>query len=196
MALSIIFAIVTTIVSISKYQPDIIDPIAGVKQFYFRTYIISMLSLLIIWLIFYAFKKSVRYIVELLSIFLVFSFILLFVFAGMRVHYDKQYNEAYFKYEYKNLNGEQQDIPTEKKVEILPGIFNIIEETKEEHYISECMTAYEVFQTRSYVLMGTHVGINLIIWGFLYKEVRRLLKEKKIREHDNVIFDEEQNVKY
>lgn len=110
----------------------------------------------------------------------------------IKLDLDSTYIEEKFEEIYTSLDIDEN---TSNNKKIYVGIDGMGIKTQKEYYIDECVKLYTMFKIKTYVLMGLHLALNILIVYRLFKEIKNKDQREKVRKDDLVLFDEEENVK-
>ena len=68
--------------------------------------------------------------------------------------------------------------------------------SEKEYYIDECVKAYNIFSIRMYGIIGLNVLLIILLIYQIPKVSRIQEKRDKLSKDDEILFDEEENVKF
>ena len=188
------FIIVTVgiIAYLTSYKSTIVDPIENTKVTFMNIYSIILLILLSATVIVSFFSKTKEALEKKLIVLLIISLISMLTLGIIKLDLDSTYIKEKFEEIYSSLNI-NENVSNDKKIYV--GIDGMGVKTQKEYYIDECVKLYSMFKIKTYVLMGLHLALNILIVYRLFKELNNKEKREKIRKDDLVLFDEEENVK-
>lgn len=194
MQMIVTFIIVTVgiIAYLTNYKSTIVDPIENIKVTFMNIYSIILLSLMGVTVLVSFFSKTKETLEKKLIIILIISLISMLVLGIFKLDLDSTYIEEKFEKIYSSLNIDE-NVSNDKKIYV--GIDGMGVKTQKEYYIDECVKLYTMFKIKTYVLMGLHLALNIIIVYRLFKEINNKDKRERVRKDDLVLFDEEENVK-
>ena len=188
-----IFLIIVYILYKATYKSvDIEDPIVDVKNKYIHYYLIVIGFISIFFLIVNIIVKNKRRLMIVLSIIMFFSLISTMIFIGIRIKYDSTYIEEKFETIYIEKYGE--DNPNTNTIYEI-GFKGLIEKTKKEHYVDECMKLYNAFKIKTIGLFSIQIVIIVLIVYEIVRLSRINVNLEKINKDDIIVYDEEENVK-
>ncbi len=194
MIATIIIFLIAGVTLLATYTPSVIDPIEGTKKAVFNTYIIIVLLLVAFTLLANYFSKDKNALIKRLIALLATSLITALVFLGIKVNLDSTYTKNKFEQIYIQENGEQT---TDTKTRInIGGLTGIQLKTEKDYYVDECVKAYKIFSIRMYIV----IGINIFLIILLIYQISKVSQIQETRDRMNkdeeVLFDEEENVKF
>ncbi len=180
--------VIYNIYKIITYKSVIIDPIAYEKKQYLWTYMTVFLVLgLIIAIVKIPLKKWSKYLKALACCALV-SMIALIVMFSIRLKMDGTYNKNYFKTAYQNLC--ERNLIEKKSTSLN------LNDLDEVGCIYEFLSAYDNFKTKTNIMFAMHLFINMLLIGKIIKENQRINGLKNVHRADDILFDEEKNVRF
>ena len=138
----------------------------------------------IVYVIFYTkvVKKNNFTLVKVLTVLTIVSSITLLVIFGIRLKLDASYYKCAF-----------QQIETGNLFK--PDTEEIIANA-EEYYHIEYDMFYDIFKLKSSIMLGIHLLYNTVLIANVSKLIKIKRKQDKIRVSDEVLFDEEENIKF
>ena len=193
MIVTIIIFITAGITFLSTYKPSIIDPIENTKKILINTYILITLALLVLTILANYFSKDKNALIKRLIVILSLSVITILVFLGIKANMDSTYTKNKFEQIY-NQEYSEQNSDSESKIVVSIGEINI--KTEKEYYIDECVKAYNIFSIRMYGIIGLNVLLIILLIYQIPKVSRIQEKRDKLSKDDEILFDEEENVKF
>lgn len=174
------------------YKPTLVDPIQTIKSAYMISMFIAMSISLSLMLISGCVSKSKETLLLFLKIVLALSIMAILIFIIVRCSLDSTYNEAKFAEIYSEMDFSEEDT-SKKHVSI--GITGVKLSEHKELFIAENVKAYSYFKLKTFLGMTLYV----VIAGFDFYLISCLIRIQKQREDmnrdDNILFDEEENVK-
>lgn len=194
MIATIIIAITAFISFLITYQSQVIDPIEGLKKSFINTYLIILGIILLSNFIIHFISKTEKILIKRLAIILLISIISLLVFFCIRINLDKKYTEEKFEQIYLEINQAKQI--SEEKNKISLSLKDMGLKTEKEFYVLECKKSYNVFITRTYIILGLHLLLNFLLLYQISKLNKKFNKKERLNKDDLILFDEEQNIKY
>lgn len=188
--INIVLILIILATFIFTYESTIIDPIEDIKEIYLTTYLYMMMFLItIIALINFITKKNETY--TLLLVFtLIWSIIIMICFVYIKISWDKIYIDEVFEQFYDEL--EEKDLNSNNTY---ISIGNMSAQDEKKYYISECNLLYENFKIKTIIILVAHFVINLIIVYQIIRMYKNIEKQERLKKDDNVLFDDEENIK-
>ena len=188
----IIFA-VAGITFLTTYKPSVVDPLENTKRIIMNTYIIIILTLVVITILGNYFSKDKNVLIKRLIAILSISIITILVFFGIKANLDSTYTENKFEQIYIQENGENTS-DTKSKLDI--GLAGVQMKTEKEYYIDECVKAYNIFYIRMYGIVALNVLLIFLLIYQITKVSKIQEKRDRISKDDAILFDEEENIKF
>ena len=193
MIVTFIIIIVGIITYLTSYQSTIVDQIENIKMYFINIYSIILLILVSATIIVSFFSKTKESLEKKLIVILIISLISMLTLGIIKLNLDSTYTKEKFEEIYSTLNIDEA-ISNDKKIYV--GIDGIGTKTEKEYYIDECVKLYNIFKTKTYVLVGIHLALNVLIVYRVFMELKNREQREKVMKDDIVLFDEEENVKY
>lgn len=193
MIVTIIIFVTAGITFLSTYKPSIIDPIENTKRILINTYILITLALLVLTILANYFSKDKNALIKRLIVILSLSVITILVFFGIKANMDSTYTKNKFEQIY-NQEYSGQTSNSESKIVVSIGEIKI--KSEKEYYIDECVKAYNIFSIRMYGIIGLNVLLIILLIYQIPKVSRIQEKRDKLSKDDEILFDEEENVKF
>lgn len=193
MIVTIIIFTTAGITFLSTYKPSIIDPIESTKKILINTYIIITLALLVLTILANYFSKDKNALIKRLIVILSLSVITILVFFRIKANMDSTYTKNKFEQIY-NQEYSGQTSNSESKIVVSIGEIKI--KSEKEYYIDECVKAYNIFSIRMYGIIGLNVLLIILLIYQIPKVSRIQEKRDKLSKDDEILFDEEENVKF
>jgi len=192
-ATTLIILITAAITYIVTYKSTIIDPIESVKKLFLNMHFIITAVLLGTTVIINLTSKSEEILFKRLMIIFVISIITMMVFLGIKLDLDTTYTREQFEQLYAEQNiGEEYS--SKSKMDI--GITGMGIKSEKEYYIDECMELYNIFKVKTYVTLGLHLLLNILLLFQIVRIKKIHNKKMRINKDDLILFDEEQNIRY
>lgn len=177
------------------YEVNFNDPISKLKEtFTTAQMIIIAISTIAVFLITFL-AKSKEKLIKGLKIIGIISLIAVFICLGIKLYLDNKYNKEMFEkfYEtYENPEGKENN--TSKQV--ITGLAKIETLDEKEAYVKNSEKAYTNFKVKTTVFIVTQILIVLLIFYLIHRLSVVERKKEKLYRADDVLFDDEQNVKY
>lgn len=193
MIVTIIIFVTAGITFLSTYKPSIIDPIESTKKILINTYIVITLVLLVLTILANYFSKDKNALIKRLIVILLLSVITILVFLGIKANMNSTYTKNKFEQIY-NQEYSEQNSDSESKIVVSIGEIKI--KSEKEYYIDECVKAYNIFSIRMYGIIGLNVLLIILLIYQIPKVSRIQEKRDKLSKDDEILFDEEENVKF
>ena len=193
MIVTIIIFVTAGITFLYTYKPSIIDPIESTKKILINTYIVITLALLVLTILANYFSKDKNALIKRLIVILSLSVITILVFLGIKANMDSTYTKNKFEQIY-NQEYSEQNSDSESKIVVSIGEIKI--KSEKEYYIDECVKAYNIFSIRMYGIIGLNVLLIILLIYQIPKVSRIQEKRDKLSKDDEILFDEEENVKF
>lgn len=193
MIVTIIIFVTAGITFLSTYKPSIIDPIENTKRILINTYIVITLALLVLTILANYFSKDKNALIKRLIVILLLSVITILVFFGIKANMNSTYTKNKFEQIY-NQEYSEQNSDSESKIVVSIGEIKI--KSEKEYYIDECVKAYNIFSIRMYGIIGLNVLLIILLIYQIPKVSRIQEKRDKLSKDDEILFDEEENVKF
>lgn len=193
MIVTIIIFVTAGITFLYTYKPSIIDPIESTKKILINTYILITLALLVLTILANYFSKDKNALIKRLIVILLLSVITILVFFGIKANMDSTYTKNKFEQIY-NQEYSEQNSDSESKIVVSIGEIKI--KSEKEYYIDECVKAYNIFSIRMYGIIGLNVLLIILLIYQIPKVSRIQEKRDKLSKDDEILFDEEENVKF
>lgn len=167
-----------------SYKPIIIDPLENTKNLLLSLHLVLIMIISIAYYTFYikAVKKNEFSFVKVLVILTIVSVVALLILVGIRLELDSSYLKIGF---------EQMKTGNLFKKNIEGVISN-----REEYYHLEYLMFYDIFKLKSSIMFGIHLLLNIVLIAKTSKLTKMKRKQDKIKKSDDVLFDEEENIKF
>ena len=193
MIVTIIIFTTAGITFLYTYKPSIIDPIESTKKILINTYIIITLALLVLTILANYFSKDKNALIKRLIVILLLSVITILVFLGIKANMNSTYTKNKCEQIY-NQEYSEQNSDSESKIVVSIGEIKI--KSEKEYYIDECVKAYNIFSIRMYGIIGLNVLLIILLIYQIPKVSRIQEKRDKLSKDDEILLDEEENVKF
>ena len=169
---------------IFSYKPIIIDPLENTKNLLLFLHLVLIMVISIVYYTFYikVVKKNEFSLVKVLVILTIVSVVALLILVGIRLELDSSYLKIGF---------EQMKTGNLFKKNIEGVISN-----REEYYHSEYLMVYDIFKLKSSIMFGIQLLLNILLIFKTSKLTKKKRKQDKVKESDDVLFDEEENIKF
>ena len=191
--IAILIIILTAVaVYLFAYQTSFEDPLATVKSNLLTAQLIMLgVTIVATALVTFLTKSSKENLIINLKIVATLSILVVLILFGVKIHIDSQYNnESIFEEFYEQR---KEDIGDLNKLNISSSGMKILD--AKEAYIQESKSAYTNFTVKTYFYIV--INILLIILIFYLAHRLSVIEQKKdeVTKNDEVLFDEEENVK-
>ena len=193
MITAIIIFTIAGVTFLATYKPSVVDPIEDTKRIIINTYIIVTLSLVVLTLLANYFSKDKNALIKRLIAILSLSIITIVVFWGIKANMDSTYTKSKFEQIYTQEYGEQKS-DTKNKIDI--GLTGMQIKTEKEYYIDECAEAYSIFGIRIYAIIALNILLIILLIYQISKVSQIQEKRDRLSKDDEILFDEEENVKF
>lgn len=190
----LIILLTVAAVYLFAYQVSFEDPIATIKNNFLTVQLISIgISLVATGLVTFL-AKSKETLIRNLRIVAIVSILIIVVFLGIKLYINSQYNEDTFgefyeKYEQPNSNEKNLN-------KISFGLSGIKVSSLKEAYIDESVDAYTNFSVKTMFYMIIHILVVIVIFYLSYRLSSIERKKEKISKDDEILYDEEENIKF
>ena len=191
--MTLIIFIVGIITYLKNYKSTIVDPIENTKKIFINSHLIAIAILLVITFVINLLSKKQKTFFRNIVFICITSLIIMFTFLCIKLNLDMTYTKNKFKEIYIEQNGNEMSV---KKTKVDVGLSGVNFKTEKEYYADECMKLYNIFKLKSYSTIGLHLLLNLLLIYQVIKEVKINMKKEKVNMDDEILFDDEQNVKY
>ena len=114
------------------------------------------------------------------------------VFLGVKINLDSTYTENKFEEFYIEQNTNEI---TNKKSKLDIGMSSMSIKTEKEYYVDECMNLYNIFKIKSYIILGLHLLLNILLIYQILRVQKIQNKKEKLDKDELILFDEEENIK-
>ena len=176
------------------YQTTYNDPIAETKQGFITAQLVAIgISIIGAVLATFFTRSSKENLITNLKLIAILSIIMVVFFMGIKLCMDNQYNANTFEQYYEQYEAPNEEKNTKKLSFELSGI-KILE--AKEAYIQESLNAYKHFSIKVTLYMIIHIAVAGVIF-YLAKRLSKVEENKQeLEQVDEILFDEEENVKY
>ena len=192
MIVTFIIIIVAGIVFLTTYKSSINDPIEDIKNIIVNLHMGIMLGLIIITFLASYFSKNKKSLVQRLFVILLITIISLITFFGTKIVLNSTYNKSKFEQIYEEQYVTENS-DNNKKVDISFTYVKI--KTEKEYFVDECMKMYNIFNIKTYGIIGLNILLMILLLYQVAKVSNIQYKEEQLLKDDEVLFDEEENVK-
>lgn len=190
----LLMLIIASATYLFTYKVRFEDPIATVKSNFLTAQLISIItSMGLIAVVTFFTKSSKEKLIRNLKIISIICSVAIIVFLGIKISMDKKYNKnvfAEFYEKYEKVNN------TKNASKIKVGITGVEILNSKESYIEDSTKAYNVFTVKTVLYMVLQVLIVILTIYLSYRLTNIEIKKERLAKDDEVLYDEEQNVKY
>lgn len=173
----------------------VIDPIKSIKDTFIHSQFIAIsISTVSICVLCFALKDKQK-LIKSLKIVFILSLIAIIVFLVIRIRLDSIYTENKFAQLYEISNNDKNK-ETDSKIHISVNLNGIKIVNEKENFITENIKAYNYFKTKTFletIIYLIVISFNLI---FIMRITNKKDKLEKLNSNFDILFDNEQNVKY
>lgn len=190
------FFLIVAIIMILTYKPTLGDFIANTKNIYLYAELIAVIVILCLTAIVSLFSNTKEKLIKNLTRILVITIAIIVAFIGAKIYLNKKYTKEEFNqiYEEKITNKKQENIYT---FNFSVNASSLIEQKSErEIFIEQSLKAYKYFSIKANLLIIVILSI-LILEVYMIAKVSKQIKiEDRLDKDDNILEDDEINVKY
>lgn len=198
MIMFFLLLIVSFIYFITTKKAGVVDTIEDVKSIYINAYLISMVVIFVLTAIAYAGKKAAKRALRICIVLLI-SVITMCTFFFIRCNFDSKYNAVYFDEIYQSEHPEEQNTKKDsfysKKI-IDVKLTGAELKTEKEYYTSENLDMYNIFKIKTYIILGAHLIINILLFLQIIKISKMDDRREQLEKDDAIVYDPEQNVHF
>lgn len=191
---SLIIILTALAVYLFAYPIAFEDPIATMKN-NFLTYqlVIIGVSIIATGLTTFCIRSSKEKMIKSLRIIATISIVMILISFGIKIHIDKKYNSKNaFEQLYEQY--EQGNNKQSSKVYLKLSGFKVLD--PKDTYVEECINAYTNFSIKAILYMIIHLLTVVVIFYLSYRLSTIERKREKLTKDDEILYDEEENVKY
>ena len=194
----LIVAITAFAVYLYSYKVLFYDPIASVKSTYLTAQIICLIISVALTGFATFFSKSKENLIANLRIIATLSILMVIILFVVKFDMNNKYNEKTFSEFYDTYESPNYSEKSIKDISIRLSGMKILntEEDYKQIYIEDSINAYMNFKIKTMIFLIAH--ILLIILMFYLSHRLSYIEEKKqqLSKNDEILYDEEENVKY
>ena len=138
-------------------------------------------------------KSSKDNLILILRLIAIASVLIIVVLFGVKIYIDGQYKndsvfaEFYQQYEKENDSGN-------KKLTV--GLSGMKLQTEQQAYIESSMNSYNIFSIKSIIYMVLYIFLAMLIFYLAHRLAVIEDKKDEVTKNDDVLFDDEENVKF
>ncbi len=185
----LMFAIIAFVAFFYSYKVNFIDRIADIKNMFLTFQLICVLVSIGLLILFSCISKSRDSLIRNIIFVTIISILALMIQGGIKIFLDNKYNEQEFANMY-----EQYEANSEDENKRVVGVFTGIKTVKEA-YIQENVTAYLNFKVKTVTYIVIYILEILIMCYLIYRLKKHDNAKDKLEKDDEVLYDEEENVK-
>ena len=179
---------------IFAYKIEFNDPIESVKSSYLTAQMILIgITILATVLVTIMTKSSKDNLILNLRLIATVSILIIAILFGVKVYLDSQYkSEAVFAEFYEQY--EKEDEEDSEKITL--GLSGVKLQTSQETYIENSMESYNIFSIKSMIYMVIYILLIALIFYLAHRLAVIEDKKDEVTKNDDVLFDDEENVKF
>lgn len=177
------------------YKVSFEDPIAKIKSSFLNAQIIAIVTSIMSTAIATILTKSKESLIKTLRIISIISFIMIVVLLGVDININSSYNEQVFSefYEEYEAPNENKEKKNSKKINV--GVSGVKILNQKEDYIEKSMNALTNFKVKTIFYMIIHIGLTFVIVYLSFRLQFFEEKRDRLSKDDNILYDEEENIK-
>ena len=183
--------LIAVAVYLFAYQITFDDPIAEIKETFLNFQLISILATVILAALITILSKQKETIIKVLKLVGILSLLIVFIHLGLKIYLDSQYSEETFGEFYEIY--EQGDTNSKRVTVGLSGIQYLDDK---EAYIEDSVNAYTNFKIKTILYMVIYFITICIIFYLAHRLENMEDKKEELHKDDDVLFDEEENIKF
>ena len=176
------------------YSMGYYDPIESVKSNYLPAQMVLIgLTILATVLVTIFTKSSKDNLILILRLIAIASVLIIVVLFGVKIYIDGQYkNESIFAEFYQQY--EKENDSGNKKLTV--GLSGMKLQTEQQAYIESSMNSYNIFSIKSVIYMVLYIFLAMLIFYLAHRLAVIEDKKDEVTKNDDVLFDDEENVKF
>ncbi len=179
---------------IFAYKIEFNDPIASVKSNYLLAQIILIgITILVTVLVTIMTKSNKDNLILNLRLIATVSILIIAILLGVKVYIDGQYKseEVYAEF-YEQYEKENDDDSKHMTLSLTGAKY----QTSQETYIENSVDSYNIFTIKSIIYMVLHILLVVLIFYLAHRLAVIEDKKDEVTKNDDVLFDDEENVKF
>lgn len=176
------------------YSMGYYDPIESVKNNYLTAQMVLIgVTILATVLVTIFTKSSKDNLILILRLIAIASVLIIVVLFGVKKYIDGQYkNESVFAEFYQQY--EKENDSGNKKLTV--GLSGMKLQTEQQAYIESSMNSYNIFSIKSVIYMVLYIFLAMLIFYLAHRLAVIEDKKDEVTKNDDVLFDDEENVKF
>lgn len=179
------------------YKVSFEDPIATMKSNLLTAQLISIgISLVATGLITFFTKSSKEKLIRNLRIVAIVSMAIIAVFLVIKLNLDSKYNETIFGEFYEQYEQSNDKDKNSNKISFGLSLSGIKISSLKEAYIDESVNAYTNFSVKTMLFMVIHILVVIILFYLSYRLSAIERKKERLAKDDEILYDEEENIKF
>ena len=188
---SLLMILTIAVLFLVTYKPGVTDPAEGEKSAVMVTYLVFILALVILNTIIGSISEDKKTLGKRLITIFAVSMIGMITFFGIKLNLDSKYTSQKFEQIYVQ---EKNNVNSKEMIKI--GLTGVERKTEKQFYVDECMAAYNVFNARFYILLSINILFEMLLIYQMIKVFKIQEKYEQLKKDDEVLFDEEENIKF
>lgn len=177
-----------------SYNPNFNDQIADLKNNFLTFQLICIVASIALLILFTFISKSKESLIRNLKFVAILSIVAIICQVGIKISLDSNYNKETFANMYDQY--ESQGAEKDNKQQVVVGIFSGVQISSVKNtYIQNCLTAYTTFKIKTILYIGLYVLIVFFMFYLIHRIKTIEDKKDKLEKDDNVVYDDEENVK-
>lgn len=177
-----------------SYNPNFNDQIADLKNNFLTFQLICIVASIALLILFTFISKSKESLIRNLKFVAILSIIAIIFQIGIKISLDSNYNKETFANMYDQY--ESQGTEKDNKQQVVVGIFSGVQVSSvKDTYIQNCLTAYTTFKIKTILYIGLYILIAFFIFYLIHRIKTIEDKKDRLEKDDNVVYDNEENVK-
>lgn len=196
MELSLFLLIALTIffVYLFNYTVSFNDPISSLKNTFLTCQLVAIVVSIIASALVTFITKSKKQLIQNLRIVGIFSVAIIIASIGIKISLDNTYNKNMFENFYQTYESSSDSSKDKKNIRVdLSGVgFS----TAEEAYVQDSINAYNNFKVKTAFYIIIYLLITSFIFFMSFKLSSVEEKKEKVLDNDDVLFDNEENIKF
>lgn len=191
LALILIIILTAIAVYLYAYQTPFNDPIISTKNSFLTTQLILIGISLLSTVLFSFISKNKDDLVKILNVIAILSIFSIVIMFGVKMYLDNKYDENTFKEFYEKYEKSNSNSNT-----MVIGFTGLKLSTYEQEYIDASINSYNKFSLKATIYMIIHVVIVITLFYLSHRLYSIERKKEKVSFNDNVLFDDEENIKF
>lgn len=177
-----------------SYKPNFNDQIADLKNNFLMFQLICIIASIALLIFFTFISKSKESLIRNLKFVAILSAVAIICQLGIKLSLDSNYNKETFANMYDQY--ESQGSEKDNKKQVVVGIFSGVQVSSvKDTYIQNCLTAYKTFKIKTILYIGLYILIVFLMFYLIHRLKMIEDKKERLEKDDNVVYDDEENVK-